>query len=131
MVPTLSPDENGLAPFDCDHPGPHDCGAEYEVKRRYHCGWINEAEWIDPSELPDAIGEGANLVRAKEIGICPGWLVRQRFISEASLGSMVLDGAFSTVFPGHENTIIEASILMKSAWNTHEANEMRKMKNRQ
>lgn len=73
----------------------------------------------------------SNPVRVKELGICPGWLVRQQAVREAGLAGLAMSkGELEVFFPEPSNALIDAAALMTSAWNGYEAEQTRKMKQR-
>lgn len=128
-MPHLSPGDNGSCPYNCDAEGGHDCGADEYTRRRQHCGWLPEEEWLgERAELQDIMGCPVQL---SELNVCPGWLVRQAAVQEGKLAAFALEkGALSQTFPRNENAIVDAAYIGVGAWKQFEAWEMKKARER-
>lgn len=96
-----------------------------EVQRQLqHCGYMDRADWLDPPELPDTIdGSG---VPVRELGICPGWLVRLPTVIDAFKARMAMDkGELSTFYPNADNAFLENAMDAERAVN-HWRDEQRR-----
>lgn len=122
-------------------PGLYDCNAcrfgtkgLYQIqpatedqRRKAHCGWLDETEWI--GDKPDIripnIGCSGN-IGAKALvdftgvewvgGVCPGWAVQQPAIAEIGEAFMALEaGALASMVPDISNPVAEGLLVLKRA----------------
>lgn len=139
MLPALRPDaETGVEPFTCfDCRTPGRLGfLDLEVRRAWHCGWLSRQEWTPgPAELPTRFGDIDYTLRERDengqvsdrpVDVCPGYFKAQAAAAEADMATAALrHGELGRFFPGDENVVMEAAMVLDAAQSSWEAHQMR------
>lgn len=102
------------------------CGRDEETKRRVHCGYVDGESWIgEKPDLPDFVGDITNRrkrIDIKSIPVCPGWLVRQPIVIEASKAHLAMEkSCLAEMFPDGEAIVYDAAMILMSAYNKQSA----------
>lgn len=59
--------------------------------------------------------------------VCPGWLVRQPLVEDATKAYQALkSGIFNEYCTGQENALLEAAMILGQAFNAWESEQMKK-----
>jgi hypothetical protein len=96
------------------------------------CGWIPEAERpADKSALLESWGSASDPVPLRDIGLCPGYLVRLRAVGEsAQARSAMENGVLEIYFPGLEGALLDGAMASLSASNIAECERIKKESSR-
>jgi hypothetical protein len=89
---------------------------------------MDKAEWpasMDPS-LPEFMGPASNPVNVREIGVCPGYLVRLPAVIECVQARSALEhGALAQYVPGNEAAALDGAMLASSSFNAYEIEQIK------
>ena len=85
---------------------------------------MDRETWIgDKPDLPKYIGDHTSKRRQVDIThlpVCPGWVVRQPAVYEASRAYAAMEkGCLAEMFPGNEAIVHDAAMILMSAYNRH------------
>lgn len=81
-----------------------------EMRRAMLCGWIPGEQWTASALGMFDVGE------PYEPPICPGWMMRQPLVREASEAWKAFDkGQLGEVFPDAPNVLVEGVFVMDGA----------------
>jgi len=63
-----------------------------------------------------------------DLNICPGWVVRQPAVIQGAQAANAFEkSSLEAVFPGLENPVIEAALIVTRAFNLFEAEQMKNL----
>ncbi len=132
LLPWLVPtdDNYGHPPFNCEtcqNPGSPIGYQPEEIRRSWHCGYMERAEWTK-YEGPKEFGDiEQRPIELDPEGPCLGWIVRQPAIIDAAQTHIAFkNGALGIFYPDPPKTVLDAAQHMTAAWNGYEAYRMRK-----
>lgn len=109
--------ETGVRPFQCGS-----CleDIDYETRRTWHCGWIDESEWSDGVPMYP-------VVPGYEESICPGYMLTKPFVNEAQIAVAALRlGQLSEYYPDEQACVKMAAMELHGAYNIYEAEQLSK-----
>jgi hypothetical protein len=97
-----------------------------------HCGWIDQSEWRNPSQLPPQIGLLGHYTVREYMdlapgGLCPGFLAYAVGVEEAAQGSVALEAhALETFFPTTTHGFLDAVMSCSQAFKRYGAAKLAK-----
>lgn len=94
------------------------------IRRSWHCGYLERGEWSEPYEGPTHLaGEPF------ELEVCPGWLVRQDPVIEASQAAAAFDkGELATFFPDPPNGLVDAALAAAQSFNAYQSAKIKEQR---
>jgi hypothetical protein len=79
------------------------------------------------ADLPTAMGPASAPVNLRDLGICPGYLVRLRAVTECVQGKAAFEhGALAQYVPGNEAALLDGIMEAHRAFNLFEFDRMQK-----
>lgn len=77
------------------------------------------------------MGARGHQIDLHEVGICPGWLVRQQAVQECVQASVALQhGELRSFFPGGQASLLEGALLSQQAFNLYEFHKQKEAASR-
>jgi hypothetical protein len=125
----LQPDKHGTSAFDCTscQRPQQDGGMALDVRRSWHCGWLEREEWSEPYAFAaDNLFDGAfTMPDGSQCDVCPGYLAELPQMKEAARATWALrKNVMATYYPAPPAVLLDAVEIIDGAFSAYEAKQI-------